>query len=363
MTEACSAKGEEATATAATLAEVSEKLAGVQTALQVSETTVTALMNQMAVANQVNEDKSAEVAVLREACGNLEAKYVASEQASQQFEADLLGKIKLIQAAHEANVEAVRTGLQRQNDTLTGQLQLMTNECEANKVAFESLAVEQVAAEEVHAKQTEMLAGVEAELEGKAAELQKVNEYLEETTAHISYLVGQVSRLQEALDGAREALEPFVVKGLVQAIRVVPINPAVESEIREIQLSIPSVVLKNDGGEQYHAYEILVVCADETWKVYRRYSELLALHAEVIPRVRGSQCLVFPPKKTFGNKGERVVEERRALLQEYLQMLLRLCIGDPRSPLHSETSKTALLVALPFFAEDTIAMSPLALDE
>jgi hypothetical protein len=54
-----------------------------------------------------------------------------------------------------------------------------------------------------------------------------------------------------------------------------------------------------------------------------------------------------------------VAEERRMLLEEYLKMLLRLCTGDPRSPLHNDTTKSAFLVALPFFAEETLAMDPI----
>ena len=361
--EEASTKGEEVVVIVAALADLDEKFNKCEKALEVSEATVNALMTQIAIASSTNEDQKSEVALLRQASSNLEAKYVASEQASQQFESELLGKIKLIQAAHEANVEAVRSGLQRQNDELAQQLHQMTDDCESNKVAFEALAVEQIAAEETQAKQTAKLAALETELETKSSDLQQTNEWLEETTTHISYLKGQVERLQVALDGARETLEPFVSKGLVQAIRIVPINQALPSDIKEIQLSIPSVVLKTDDGTQYHAYEIHVVASDESWKVYRRYSELLALHKEVLPRVRGSQCLIFPPKRTFGTKSDKVVEERRLLLQEYLTMLLRLCIGDPRSPLHSETTKTALLVALPFFAEETIAMTPLDADD
>jgi hypothetical protein len=86
---------------------------------------------------------------------------------------------------------------------------------------------------------------------------------------------------------------------------------------------------------------------------------MLELHTQVQTRVRGSQILVFPGKRTFGSRSERVAEERRMLLEEYLKMLLRLCTGDPRSPLHNDTTKSAFLVALPFFAEETLAMDPI----
>ena len=44
--------------------------------------------------------------------------------------------------------------------------------------------------------------------------------------------------------------------------------------------------------------------------------------------------------------------------QSFLQAVVRLSSVDPRSPLHRETSKDALLAAFPFFGEDTLAMNP-----
>jgi len=275
------------------------------------------------------------------------------------FEVQLLQKIGQLKAAHDANVAAIRTELTRRNTELQAEVEHFANEAEANKVSFEALALEQVTAEELHAKQEVNLATMRSELSETILDLEKGRTYLEETTTHISYLKGQVERLQESLDVAREQLEPFVQQGLVEHLRVIPINPRLPSVMAKVQISVPVVSLQNQDGGEFHSYEVLIVTADGSWTVHKRYSELLALHEEVIPRIRGSQVLVFPPKKTFGSKSEKVAEERRLLLQEYLVMLVRLCTSDPRSPLHDEATKTAFLIALPFFGEETIAMGAL----
>ena len=334
-------------------------LGKLQQVLTASEATVSLLNTEIVASREMQAVRESEIESLRASTARLETEHAKSESDFQMFEVQLLQKIGQLKAAHDANVAAIRTELMRRNTELQAEVEHFANEAEANKVSFEALALEQVTAEELHAKQEGEMATMRSELSETILDLEKGRTYLEETTTHISYLKGQVERLQESLDVAREQLEPFVQQGLVEHLRVIPINPRLPSVMAKVQISVPDVSLQNQDGDEFHSYEIQIVTADGSWTVHKRYSELLALHEEVIPRIRGSQVLVFPPKKTFGSKTEKLAEERRLLFREYLVMLVRLCTSDPRSPLHDEATKTAFLIALPFFGEETIAMGAL----
>ena len=67
--------------------------------------------------------------------------------------------------------------------------------------------------------------------------------------------------------------------------------------------------------------------------------------------------LSFPEKVTFGARKPAVVTQRRLLLQTFLQGVVDLSATDFRSQLNKSFSKEALLLALPFFGEDTIVMA------
>ena len=53
----------------------------------------------------------------------------------------------------------------------------------------------------------------------------------------------------------------------------------------------------------------------DIWTVYRRYSRFRDLHDELKRRFPQIGGVVFPPKKLLGNRSERVVAERRKLLE------------------------------------------------
>jgi len=347
------------TATTATVASHEAELTKLQQVLAVSEASVGLLNAEVLSGRETGALREAELDSLRASTAKLETEHAKSESDFQMFEVQLLQKIGQLKAAHDANVAAIRTELMRRNAELQAEVDHFAGEAETNRVSFEALALEQVTVEEVQVKQAAEMETMRTDLAETVSDLEKGRTYLEETTAHITYLKGQVERLQESLDMAREQLEPFVEQGLVEHIRVIPINPGIPGIIAKVNISVPAVILQNQDGDEFHSYQVLIETADGAWSVHKRYSELLALHDEVIPRIRGSQLLIFPPKKTFGSKSEKLAEERRLLFQLYLVMLLRLCTSDPRSPLHNESTKSAFLVALPFFGEETITMGAL----
>ena len=44
-------------------------------------------------------------------------------------------------------------------------------------------------------------------------------------------------------------------------------------------------------------YEIVITAGEDTWKVYRRYSQLLALHTSILQKTSLTpEELAFPPK-------------------------------------------------------------------
>ena len=83
-----------------------------------------------------------------------------------------------------------------------------------------------------------------------------------------------------------------------------------------------------------------------------RYSEFYAFHRDLIKK--DDQKIVssfdFPPKKTMGNKAEKVVEDRRKRLQCYLRNIVNLMVHT-NPALASKPDKEHVLDIFPFFAE------------
>ena len=72
-------------------------------------------------------------------------------------------------------------------------------------------------------------------------------------------------------------------------------------------------------------------------------------------RYRRKESLVdtfdFPPKKTVGYKAEKVVEERRKRLQNYLRKIVNLLV-QTNPALSARPNKENVLLLMPFFAEN-----------
>jgi len=108
----------------------------------------------------------------------------------------------------------------------------------------------------------------------------------------------------------------------------------------------------------------VITAGEDKWKVYRRYSQLLALHASVLQKTAlSADELAFPPKVTFGARSEKVVEERRRAFIQYLQRILNLASRDPSTELARSPSKATLLAKMPFFGEEEIAMGTIEVAE
>ncbi|XP_055586318.1 sorting nexin-29 [Uranotaenia lowii] len=60
---------------------------------------------------------------------------------------------------------------------------------------------------------------------------------------------------------------------------------------------------------------------DDSWSVFRRYSEFYRLHKRLQKEYSNVKTLDFPPKKKIGNMNAQFVEQRRQRLQVYLNSL------------------------------------------
>ena len=83
-----------------------------------------------------------------------------------------------------------------------------------------------------------------------------------------------------------------------------------------------------------------------------RYSEFYAFHKDLVKK--DDHKIVskfdFPPKKTVGNKAEKIVEDRRKRLQIYLRNVVNLMVHTNPS-LAARPDKEHVLDIFPFFAE------------
>lgn len=70
---------------------------------------------------------------------------------------------------------------------------------------------------------------------------------------------------------------------------------------------------------------------DTEWNVFKRYSQMYKFRKEMRKRYPFVTEIHFPPKKNFGHRDEKTVEERRRKLQEFLRQFLNrwiLTIGS-----------------------------------
>jgi len=77
----------------------------------------------------------------------------------------------------------------------------------------------------------------------------------------------------------------------------------------------------------YTSYKIDVQCNGESWSVYRRFSEFLKLHKQLVA-VMGEEFFktaeIVPPEKTVGSNFKSVVVKRQDELQTYLFKILSI---------------------------------------
>ncbi len=118
-----------------------------------------------------------------------------------------------------------------------------------------------------------------------------------------------------------------------------------------LHIWIPSVFLSGSGTKTHHVYQVYLRIRDEEWNIYRRYSDFYALHSDLKKREPVVDGFFFPPKKSLGNKTEKVVEERRKRLQDYLRQIVNLLV-QTNPALAARPNKENVLSLMPFFAEN-----------
>ncbi|KAL4641397.1 kinesin-like protein KIF16B [Arapaima gigas] len=121
-----------------------------------------------------------------------------------------------------------------------------------------------------------------------------------------------------------------------------------------VKISIPRYVLRGQGKDEHYEFEVKITVLDETWAVFRRYSRFREMHRTLRLKYPELASLEFPPKKLFGNRDERVVAERRGLLEKYLKNFFQVMLDSADSPLHTEgtglrLSKHTICEFSPFF--------------
>ncbi|XP_058444266.1 sorting nexin-29 [Malaya genurostris] len=99
--------------------------------------------------------------------------------------------------------------------------------------------------------------------------------------------------------------------------------------LMHFQISIPKAILRTPISarrREHYCYEIRIAPgsdrgANESWSVFRRYSDFYRLHKRLQREYPSVKSLDFPPKKKIGNMNPQFVEQRRQRLQVYLNSL------------------------------------------
>ncbi|RXN00468.1 Kinesin-like protein KIF16B [Acipenser ruthenus] len=103
-----------------------------------------------------------------------------------------------------------------------------------------------------------------------------------------------------------------------------PLGVNVDSLKDPVKISIPRYVLRGQGKNEHHEFEVNLA------------------------------ALEFPPKNLFGNKDKRVIAERRSHLERYLKNVFKVMLASTTSPLHVDRkdfdlSKHTICEFSPFF--------------
>uniref|UniRef100_A0A672K000 Kinesin-like protein KIF16B n=1 Tax=Sinocyclocheilus grahami TaxID=75366 RepID=A0A672K000_SINGR len=118
-----------------------------------------------------------------------------------------------------------------------------------------------------------------------------------------------------------------------------------------VKISIPRYILCGQGKDEHFEFEVKITVLDETWTVFRRYSRFREMHKSLKLKYSELAALDFPPKKIFGNRDERMVAERRNLLENFFRVMMS---PSSSSPLRTDEfglhlSKHSVCSISPFF--------------
>ncbi|KAL4227564.1 Sorting nexin-24 [Mactra antiquata] len=88
--------------------------------------------------------------------------------------------------------------------------------------------------------------------------------------------------------------------------------------VRMLRVSIPSYHKVEGNGAGYTAYRVDVFQSGSSHCLYKRYSEFEELHKQLKKMINTPE---FPPKKVM-KFSQKIIEQRRVLLEAYLQGIL-----------------------------------------
>ncbi|XP_063055588.1 kinesin-like protein KIF16B isoform X2 [Engraulis encrasicolus] len=188
----------------------------------------------------------------------------------------------------------------------------------------------------------------------------RINAYIEE---EVQRRLKKLNLLNGDLDHSRNLRDDEKLNNRVdyrrlkyeQRMVTVPLGPSPESLKDPVKISIPRYVLRGQGKDEHFEFEVKITVLDETWTVFRRYSRFREMHKTLKVKYPELGALEFPPKKLFGNRDERMVSERRSLLERYLRNFFRVMMSpSSSSPLRAQEdgvhlSKHAICDISPFF--------------
>ena len=320
-------------------------------------------------------------------CTELEAKL---EQETKRITEELSSKMAAMASKHKAKVEQLQT----KAATLATQVREVTaardeatrakDAAEQNRLvhsatafkkqqelqqkldeatkALEDKAAALSASHQEAEQQKQQLAEFQDLLEEKDTAALQLEEQVSELVMHVQEQKRQIESLEMTLERVLQRLDEAVEKGAVAPLnpREIMLYGARPDGPAKLSVTIPAVnvVQPPGGGGEHHVYQIYITVGREQWVIYRRYSQLLEFHRDISRHLEGVQDIAFPPKVTLGSRTPKVAEERRVALQAYLQAVVRLARKTRGTPLQQELSKQALLLTLPFLAEETSSLSP-----
>jgi len=125
-------------------------------------------------------------------------------------------------------------------------------------------------------------------------------------------------------------------------------------------VTIPSFLMAGDGHESHIDYVINIRTGADgrSWKIKRRFRQFRVLHVSMSntygPVVSTIQ---FPARRIWGNKSANVAQERRLLLQRYLNTLIQSCSELKKCPLYKNPTRDALIKFSGFFEQASTDMN------
>uniref|UniRef100_A0A8C5BV82 Kinesin family member 16B n=1 Tax=Gadus morhua TaxID=8049 RepID=A0A8C5BV82_GADMO len=147
-------------------------------------------------------------------------------------------------------------------------------------------------------------------------------------------------RRKSGAPGGAEEIKAYIEQEVQRRLR--SLNPNTESSMEPSpsyesmqggsplpdphDVNVPRYLLRGQGKDEHYEYEVKISVGDETWTVFRRYSRFREMHRSLRMKYPELAALEFPPKKLFGNRDERMINERRGHLEAYLRRFFQVML-------------------------------------